>query len=109
MIKITLTYRRYTGRKEKKMKNKQFKIGKTYFSMTRSGKVRTFKVTNILRRKSTGERVFVVASYDGEPEKRYAIKTLSNGYEVVQFDDRFCTVIDTTEHKGFKNITEEDL
>ena len=105
MIKITLTYRRYTGRKEKKMKNKQFEIGKTYFSMTRSGKVRTFKVTNILRRKSTGERVFVVASY----EKRYAIKTLSNGYEVVQFDDRFCTVIDTTEHKGFKNITEEDL
>ena len=91
------------------MKNKQFEIGKTYFSMTRSGKVRTFKVTNILRRKSTGERVFVVASYEKKKKKRYAIKTLSNGYEVVQFDDRFCTVIDTTEHKGFENITEEDL
>lgn len=91
------------------MKNKQFEIGKTYFSMTRSGKVRTFKVTNILCRKSTGVRVFVVASYDGKPEKRYDIKTLSNGYEVVQFDDRFCTVIDTTEYKGSKNTTEEDL
>lgn len=77
--------------------------------MTRSGKVRLFKVTNILRRKSTGERVFVVASYDGESEKRYAIRTLSSGYEVVPFDDRFCTVIDTTEFKGWKNVTEEDL
>lgn len=91
------------------MKNKQFEIGKTYFSATKSGKVKTFKVTNILRRKSTDERVFVVASYDGEPEKRYPIRTLSSGYEVVQFDDRFCTVIDTTEHKGWKNVTEDDL
>jgi hypothetical protein len=91
------------------MKNKQFEIGKVYFSMTRSGKVRTFKVTNILRRKSTKERVFVVAIYDGEPEKRFPIKTLSDGSEIVQFDDRFCTVIDTTEHKGFKNVTEEDI
>ena len=91
------------------MKNKQFEIGKTYYSETRSGKVRLFKVTNILRRKSTGERVFVVASYDSEPEKRYAIRTGNNGYEFVQFDDRFCTVIDTTEHKGFKNVTEDDF
>ena len=91
------------------MKNKQFEVGKTYYSETRSGKVRLFKVTNILRRKSTGERVFVVASYDGEPEKRYAIKTLSNGYEVVQFDNRFCTVIDTTEFTGWKNVTEDDF
>ena len=91
------------------MKNKQFEIGKVYFSMTRNGKVRLFKVTNVLRRKSTGERVCVVASYDGEPEKRYAIRTNNDGYEWIQFDDRFCTVIDTTEHKGFKNIEEEDL
>lgn len=91
------------------MKSKQFEIGKTYFSMTRSGKVRTFRVQNILRRKSTGERVFVVASYDGEPAKRYAIKTLKDGSEVVDFDDRFCTVITTTEFKGWKNVTEEDL
>jgi hypothetical protein len=91
------------------MKTNQFEIGKTYFSMTRSGKVRTFKVTNILRRKSTGERVFVVASYDGEPERRYPIKTLKNGEEVVQFDDRFATVIDTTVFTGFKNVTEDDL
>ena len=91
------------------MKNKQFEIGKTYFSMTRNGNVRLFKVKNILRRKSTGERVFVVANYDGESEKRYPIRTLSNGYEIIQFDDRFCTVIDTTEHKGFVNVTEENL
>ena len=91
------------------MKTMQFEKGKTYFSMTRSGKVRTFKVNDIIRRKSTGERVLVVASYDGEPEKRYAIKTLSSGYEVVQFDDRFCTVIDTTEFKGYANVQEEDL
>lgn len=91
------------------MKDKQFEIGKNYFSMTRSGKVRLFKVTNVLRRKSTGERVFVVASYDGEPEKRYAIRTLKDGSEIVQMDDRFCTVIDTTEHKGFKNVTEDDF
>lgn len=91
------------------MKNKQFEIGKTYFSMTRSEKVRLFKVSNILRKKSTGERVFVVASYDGAPEKRYAIKTLKDGSEVVEFDDRFCTVITTSEHKGFINITEDDF
>lgn len=91
------------------MKSKQFEIGKTYFSMTRGGKVRLFKVTNILRRKSTGERVFAVASYDGESEKRYAIKTLKDGSEVVEFDDRFCTVIDTTEYKRYNNITEEDF
>lgn len=94
---------------ELKMKSKQFEIGKTYFSMTRSGKVRLFKVSNVLSRKSTGERVFVVASYDGESAKRYAIRTLSSGYEVIQFDDRFCTVIDTTEYKRCKNITEEDF
>lgn len=91
------------------MKNKQFEIGKTYFSCTRSGKVRLFKVTNILRRKSTGERVFVVASYNGEPEKRYPIRTTNDGYESVQFDDRFCTVVDTTEHKGYANVTEENM
>lgn len=91
------------------MKTNQFEIGKTYFSMTRSGKVRTFKVRDILRRKSTGERVFVVASYDGEAERRFPIKTLKNGEEIVQFDDRFATVIDTTVFTGFKNVTEDDL
>lgn len=91
------------------MKNKQFEIGKTYYSMTRSGKARTFKVKDILRRKSTGERVFAVASYDGEPEKRYAITTLSNGYEIIKFDDRYCTNIDTTEFAGWKNVTEDDF
>lgn len=88
---------------------KQFEIGKTYYSMTRQGKVRLFKVTNILRRKSTGERVFVVASYDGKPEERYVIRTLSNGDEIVDIDKRFCTVITADEFRGFKNITEEDL
>ena len=77
--------------------------------MTRSGKVRTFKVRDILRRKSTGERVFVVASYDSEAERRFPIKTLKNGEEIVQFDDRFATVIDTTVFTGFKNVTEDDL
>lgn len=91
------------------MKTNQFEIGKTYYSMTRSGKVRTFKVKDVLRRKSTGERVFVVASYDGEAERRFLIKTLKNGEEIVQFDDRFATVIDTTVFAGFKNVTEEEL
>ncbi len=91
------------------MKSKQFEVGKTYFSETRSGKVRTLRVTDVLRRKSTGERVFVVGSYDGEPERRFRIKTLPSGYEVIEFDDRFCTVIDTTEFNGYKNVKEEDL
>ena len=81
------------------MKSQLFEVGKTYFSMTKSGTIRLLKVTNVLRRKSTGERVFVVGSYDGEPEQRFAITTLPNGNEVIHFDDRFCTVIDTTEYK----------
>ena len=85
------------------MKNAQFEIGKTYFSCTRSGTVRLFKVTNILKRKSTGERVFVAASYDGGAEQRYEIRTLSNGQEIVDIDKRFCTIIDTTEYaKAYK-------
>jgi hypothetical protein len=91
------------------MKNKEFEIGKTYYSQTRAGKIRLFKVSNVLRRKSTKERVFVVGSYDGKPEQRYEIRRTSNGVEFIIVDTRFCTVIDTTEFTGWKNVTEEDF
>lgn len=79
---------------------KQFETGKTYYSMTRSGNVRLFKVTNILRRKSTGERVYVVGSYDGKPECRYEIRRSNYGDEWIHVDARFCTVIDASEWRG---------
>lgn len=75
---------------------KQFEKGKTYFSMTRSGNIRFFKVSQILRSKSTGKRVFVVGSYDEKPEARYEIHN-TNGNEWIIVDNRFATVIDATE------------
>lgn len=78
------------------MKAKQFEKGKTYFSMTRNGNVRFFKVTDILRRKSTGERVFVVGSYDEKSERRYEIHN-TNGNEWIYVDNRLATVVDATE------------
>lgn len=81
------------------MKTMIFKVGKTYYSETRSGTVRPFKVTNVLRRKSTGERVYVVGSYDGKPESRYEIRNPGVD-ETIIVDNRFVTVIDTHLYKG---------
>jgi hypothetical protein len=81
------------------MKTGIFEVGKTYYSMTRSGTVRLFKVTNVLKRKSTGERVYVVGSYDDKPERRYEIKKPGQD-EFIYVDDRFATVIDTHLYKS---------
>ena len=44
------------------MKNKQFEIGKTYFSMTRSGKVKTFILIGTLGNKGMSPGVIIVAN-----------------------------------------------
>lgn len=70
-----------------------FKTGKTYYTTTKAGELRLFKVTNVLRRKSTGERVYVVGSFDGKAEQRFEIKKTNNGAEYIIVDSRYCTVI----------------
>lgn len=71
-----------------------FKTGKTYCTTTKAGELRLFKVTNVLRRKSTGERVFVVGSFDGKAEQRFEIKkTNGDKAEYIIADSRYCTVI----------------
>jgi len=76
---------------------KVFRKGHIYFSQTREGRIRTFKVSGIAVGKDTGKRLYVIADYDGKPEQRYDIKVSRNGGEYVMVDQRFCTVIDTTE------------
>lgn len=77
---------------------KLFEKWKTYFSITRKGDVKLFCVTSVLKRKSTGERVYVVGSYNGKQEKRYEIHNPGED-EWIQVDARYCTVIDATEWK----------
>lgn len=75
----------------------QFKAGHTYFSQTRSGKVKMFEVVKIFKNAKTGEHTGLTAKYDGKPERWYEIKKGNEGNEFVCPDSRFCTVIDTTE------------
>lgn len=75
------------------MKNTFFETGKTYCTTTRAGELRLFKTTNVLRRKSTGERVFVVGSFDGKAEQRFEIKKTNSGSEYIIVDTRYATVI----------------
>ena len=81
------------------MKTRLFQKGKRYYATTRSGEVRLFDVTNVLRRKSTKERVFVVGKFDGNCEQRYEIRHTNNGEEYIIVDNRYATVVDTTEYK----------
>lgn len=90
------------------MKTMIFEVGKTYYSQTRGGRVKPFKVTDVLRRKSTGERVFVVGSYDGKVEQRYRIHNAGSD-EWIDVDSRYCTVVDTHELSSFNNVSREDL
>lgn len=75
------------------MKTGLFEKGKTYYTTTRSGELRLFNTTNVLKRKSTGERVLVEGSFDGKPEQRYEIKKTNDGIEFIIVDNRYCTVI----------------
>lgn len=70
-----------------------FEKGKTYYTTTRAGELRIFNTTNVLKRKSTGERVFVVGSFDGKAEQRFEIKKTNNGAEYIIADTRYATVI----------------
>ena len=71
-----------------------FETNKTYWTTTKAtNELRLFKVTNVLRRKSTKERVFVVGSFDGKAEQRYEIKHTNEGTEFIIVDNRYCTVI----------------
>lgn len=70
-----------------------FKKGTTYYTTTKAGELRLFNVTNVLRRKSTGERVFVVGSFDGKAEQRFEMKHANDGSEYIIADSRYCTVI----------------
>lgn len=85
----------------------QFQKGHIYFSETRSGKIKKFEVFKVLVRTSTKERVAVVAKYDGKTEQRYDIKKSPSGVEYVIADDRYCTVIDTTELIEEVKITDD--
>lgn len=78
------------------MTNTTFKKGTTYYTTTKKGELRLFKTTNVLRRKSTGERVYVVGSFDGKAEQRFEIKKTNNGSEYIIVDSRYCTVICAT-------------
>lgn len=76
----------------------KFQKGHTYFSETRKDLTRKyFTVTKILRNAETKERLYVVGSYDGKPERRYAIRHHNNGHETIIVDERYCTVVDTCE------------
>lgn len=82
---------------------KQFEKGKTYYSITRTtGMIRLFNVTNVYRRKSTGERVLVEGSYDGKEPARYEIHRNSNGDEWIDVDKRLCLVVTADEWRGGK-------
>lgn len=81
----------------KRLDNK-FRKGHTYFSETRKDMTRKYiTVTKILVDAETKERRYVVGSYDGRPERRYAIRHHSNGQETIIVDDRYVTVVDTCE------------
>ena len=87
----------------KEINMKQFEAGKTYYSITRTtGKIRLFKVTKVLARKSTGERVFVEGSYDGKAVEKYEIHK-TNNCEWIDVDKRLCLVVTADEWKGGKN------
>ena len=78
--------------------DKQFQKGHTYFSETRKDLTRKYiTVTKILRDAETKERLYVVGSYDGRPERRYAIKKHSDGSERIIVDERYRTYVDTSE------------
>lgn len=84
-----------------------FEKGHTYFSETRSGKIKSFVVTGIFVSKKTGEHVAVMAKYDGKDERRYDIRRSHEGTEYVIADERYCTVIDTTELVEDITITDD--
>ncbi|MBO5743452.1 MAG: hypothetical protein J6R68_04135 [Clostridia bacterium] len=81
------------------MKTGLFEKGKTYCTWTRAGELRLFKATNVLRRKSTGERVFVVGSFNGKVEQRYEIRRAKDGTEYIIPDSRYSLVVTAEEYK----------
>lgn len=87
--------------------NNFFEKGHTYFSQTRSGKIKTFIVTGLFISKKTGECVAVKAKYDGKDERRYEVRHSYEGMAYVIADERYCTVIDTTELVEDVTITDD--
>ena len=84
------------------MTPKQFEKDKIYYTWTRKGEIRLFKVTRVLGSKKTGKRLFVEASFNGKPVERYEIRTYKDGDEYVIADNRYSTLITADEYKGAK-------
>lgn len=73
----------------KKYEPIKFKVGQSYEVLIAStGKTKIFKCTNVLRRKSTKERVYVEGSFDGKKVQRYEIKIIN------KYNDAACEQID---------------
>lgn len=81
------------------MEKTYFEKGKRYFAYTKKHEVRFFDCTNVLKRKSTGERVFVVGSFDGKVEQRYEIHN-SSDCEWINADNRYNMVVTSQEWRG---------